>query len=121
MAIPSPFGFTSTGTTLGVNLNTDFTTVSDSTLTVLTQPSISLYRWIAPSTTLGVNLNTDFTTVGNGYLITTPSAGEAKNYSFTPTRTTIGVNLTTFIGTDSSQVTVGAAPAAASTQIWYSS
>lgn len=117
MAIPAPFGLTATGSTLGENPTTEFSTVSANEIIGVTQPSIPDYKWVILSTSLGLNLTTEFFTVGNADLVLLPSAGNAARIGFTTPSMNLQYQASTFIYTKASPIIINEDPV----QIWYMS
>ncbi len=115
MPIPAPFGLTATSTSLGENLNTDSTTVSDAGITNTNQPTIREFLYYTPGTTFGTNLTTEFTTVNNSNLITISSAGSPPRYSFILPSMSLQYQASTFIYTKASPIVINEDPI----QIWY--
>lgn len=121
MAIPAPFGLTNSGSTLGDNYGTLFTSSSVNNLTNLITASLNEITWKVPSTSLTQFLDTLITTVpstGISLITTTP---QSASLSFKVPSMSISAQFSTFIYTKDVPIVISAAGEQASVQIWYSS
>jgi hypothetical protein len=121
MAIPAPFGLTTSGSSLGDNYGTLFTSSAVNQTTNLTAGSIFEIPWKVPSTSLSQFLDTLSTTVpssGVSIITTTP---QSTSLSFQVPSMSISAQYSTFIYTKDVPITISAAAEQASVQIWYSS
>jgi hypothetical protein len=121
MAIPAPFGLTSTSTTLGDNLSTLFTSSSFNEITNITAGSIFEIPWKVATTSLGQNLTTLATTVPPSDISLITSTPKSPSLSFGVPSMSISGQYSTFIYTKDVPITISAAAEQASVQIWYSS
>lgn len=121
MAIPQPFGLTTSGTTLGDNFNTLFTSSSINNISNIATGAIFEFLWKVPTTGLAQYLATEATSVtpSNVSLITT--IAKSPNMSFQAPSMSVSAQYSTFIYTKDVSITISAAAEQASVQIWYSS
>jgi hypothetical protein len=118
MAIPAPFGLTTTESTLGDNYGTLLNSAPATETTNLTTGSIFEITWKAPSTTLGDNFNTGFSSGSLTSIQNINFPAIYENLWVVPT-TSLGQNLNTLSTTVPSSTSITIPTAGALTSFGY--